>query len=545
MTARRSNITPLELALLAASSFFVIYATFSRTFGIDRLRDSLGGTLTADALEQIPAHPTLNKFEILVGKSITRVARLLPGNHNCLSQAIAAKRLLQVFRRESRIVIGLDQNRKSVKFESHAWLITHHGIVVGGEVAHRFTPVSIYSNSQASKEARGNNHLNDLLRITKKGLRKALREEALESIDPLNPAILELVEMHRVSGFIWQHGDFEEAPKQLKVLLSNAAKTQAFSGLTQALQGPEISSIFSEFGIRHVVIKGSTLAVLTGRGMSERGGGDVDLLVQEADVPAAHRLLLHHGFSPKVAFAPREGFAWRFWAFRDRELTYKNERFLVDLHWRVSKNGGLTGNTSAQVQRSVQIEIGGRRLPSLYSGDALIAASVHNYLDFCQNLRGLIDIVFLSNHTNLKIPGDAPREGKQLLADTLEFARALFGRDLIPAIDGLPAPSKKGVAYLLKLWHRNSLLPLVEAKSTYPGSDLFSGLAHALRYNLTFKETLRYFAKVSLAFPAYQEGRETTSIFGALYHRILELVLGKIPHIQARRNSKLERRFLD
>jgi hypothetical protein len=538
LNARQQRISPIELAAFAASSFFVVYGTLSRSLGVGLLKGSLGCPISPDVANVLPIQPTSDKFEAIVGQSIRRAARFVPGNHNCLSQAIAGKELLRILGRDSQIVIGFEADRKVVRFESHAWLVTDNGIVVGGEIAHQFNPVSIYSSSQPTRESNQVGPREQLILLVRGELRRRLFGEEFGGLSHPDTGIVELASSHRVTGFIANQVYLKESSERLGGVLRGAAKSQAIAGLTQVRDTVEVSSVFKEAGIRHLNIKGASLAVLSSRGMAERGGGDVDILVEEKDVPAAHFLLVNHGFSPKAAFTPMVGEAWKFWAFRDRELTYKRDQLFVDLHWRISKNGGLTADISKQLERSVEVKLGGDQVPSLSLGDALVAAAVHNYLDFCQNLRGLIDIVYLGNNTTIQIPIDTPPGGKQLLADTLEFVRGLLGDDLLQEIPGLPTPSRSGVAYLQKLWHRNSLLPLAEARSTYRGGEIIASLRHALRYGASLKEVLRFTLKVSLAFPDYQKGKKSTSVWSAFFHRAYELFSGRVPHIQARRKSR-------
>ena len=537
------NITVFEFALFATSSIFVIYGTLIRKLGAKSLRESLGRPVALNEVENFPTGPSLDRLELLLGKAVRRAARFIPGNHNCLSQAIAGQKLLGLFGKECHVAIGFDAHRKSERFESHAWLFTPHGVVLGGEVAHNFTPVSVHSNLPISASFQNRSQRDALVRIVKQALNKKLGGERSGSPVTLNSGLLEFASIHRLSGFIAEYTGSEVLQDELSHRLNDAAKVQAIAGLSQVRDSETVSFKFSESGIRHVVIKGATLAVLSGRGMTERGGGDVDILVLQRDIPAAHALLLREGFLPLAAFIPKVGFAWRFWAFRDRELSYQKDGIFVDLHWKVSKNAGLTPNTLVQLERSVPIELGRKHVPSLYAGDALVSAAVHNYLDFCQNLRGILDVVFLARNTSLVIPPDTPPGGKQLLADTLGFASDLLGQDFLTGIGGIPSPSKSGVAYLTKLWRRNSLGPLAEAKSTYPLGELLARLAHELRYHASFKEALRFILKVSLAFPKYEVNQKATTVWGALFHRGYELFSGRIPHIQARENSQRRPHF--
>jgi hypothetical protein len=545
MPSKNRKITPESMRLFAWASALVIKNSFVKALGSKQLRKALGVAAPPDPTKAISITPTAEPLEMLVGKSVRRAAKFLPGKYNCLSQAMAAQDMLHGLNRSSKIVIGFNANRRNERYDSHAWLITPNGVVVGGEIAADYTSVTVYSKEISKHESSSQGlvpDLADLLDVTRNALRKELgltkgEPDMLRSTN-LN---LTLAKSHRILQAVGGHKqvvvdrelDFDYQGKWLM--------SEAMAGLKLVQESQQVSNLFRDNGLEHLIFKGVALASLSGRNLTARGAGDVDVLINWWDVPKAHRILGAAGFRPKVAFEPKEGTMWKFWAFRDRELGYVKDQLHLDLHWRVPKNESLAARTANQLARASVISLAGVNVPTLSPGDALVAAAVHNYLDFCQNLRGIIDIVHLANLENVMVEKDVPAAGKNLLSDTLEFVKQLLGEEFIPPIPGIPAASKKRVGYLWKLWEKNSVVPLVEANVNFRGGELFGRFEHTVKYGFSLKEVARFIAKVLLDFPNYQTNRYSTGVLGALIHRLGQLLTGSIPHLKARRESQKPR----
>jgi hypothetical protein len=58
--------------------------------------------------------------------------------------------MLRVLKRQSHVFIGLRPSPEGGEWDSHAWVTTEDGTVIGGEVAPEFTPVTIYSRGLAN-----------------------------------------------------------------------------------------------------------------------------------------------------------------------------------------------------------------------------------------------------------------------------------------------------------------------------------------------------------------------------------------------------------
>lgn len=98
-----------------------------------------------------PATHELTQTENSISLAAKRASYWLPGEHNCLSQAIAGHAMLTQRGVRAPIVIGMKQAEGSSEWETHAWLVGAHGIVLGGEIAGQFTPTTIYHGRKSAR----------------------------------------------------------------------------------------------------------------------------------------------------------------------------------------------------------------------------------------------------------------------------------------------------------------------------------------------------------------------------------------------------------
>lgn len=124
------KITPRRLADVAWAAILL---------GRARLRTRQGGLARGSSSDdpQAPWPPLNDAQRRVIERSAWAVAvaaRYVPWRSDCLVQALAARRWLARHGIESRLVIGVPQ-QKGPRFEAHAWLLSHGITVTGGDVA--------------------------------------------------------------------------------------------------------------------------------------------------------------------------------------------------------------------------------------------------------------------------------------------------------------------------------------------------------------------------------------------------------------------------
>lgn len=537
------RFTPKALLYLAWALPLTLYGSLIRRRPASVLGKVLGTPTKPVENLQLNPQRTSDRTELLIGQSVMRASWLLPGDHNCLTQAIAAQQMLKVMGKPSQVIVGLGEDGGEEKRETHAWLITASGNVVGGEIAGEFTPVTVFG--QPSQGPRGSSIIKEnsvassqIAALVSRALQIELGIQILNEAEIIIDCdLVELARHHRVEGILISHAAAIGIPKGIENALLQQARSLVVAGLGLARDTLSAGSLFDSNGINHLVFKGVALSALCSRDLSARGAGDVDVLVDPKSVPKVHQMLIANGFTPKTSLVPLDKPIWRFWAFRDRELGYTRESIDMDLHWIVPRDAKLSASTSSQLARSQKVTISNGSVQTLCPGDALNACAVHIYVDFCQSLRLLVDLAYLSNIPGISLPDDVPEPGRQLVADVLEFARQVLGRSIFPVIPGVPRASERSVARLIRMWERNSEKPLAEASSHDYSWDYLARLKHELFYNSSFTQVARLISLILLDIPKYSEGNRPAGLISAVLLRLRQLATGTVPHRQTLKNS--------
>ncbi len=89
-----------------------------------------------------PAPSTFDKERLLVRWAVLVVARYSPVQFVCFPQCLAASALLRHRRIPSLLHYGV--TREDDKLITHTWLEAGGEIVIGGEVAHKFSTLATY-----------------------------------------------------------------------------------------------------------------------------------------------------------------------------------------------------------------------------------------------------------------------------------------------------------------------------------------------------------------------------------------------------------------
>jgi hypothetical protein len=539
-----SKITPKALLYFAWALPLTLYGSLIRRRSASVLGKVLGEPTKPSKDLQLNPQRTSDITELLIGQSVMRAARFLPGDHNCLTQAIAAQQMLKAIGKPSHVIIGLQENLGDEKWGTHAWLITASGNIVGGEIAGNFNPVTVFaqpSQSSTSDSIIGAvpSTSSRIAALVSKALQIELGMTTMSEAETnMDFDLVELARHHRVEGILISHAAAIGIPKDVERALFEKARSQVVGGLRLTQDTVSARSLFDDKGIEHLIFKGVALSALCSRDLSARGAGDVDVLVNSKSVPRVHRMLIENGFTPRTSLVPSDTPIWRFWAFRDRELGYTRGNLDIDLHWIVPRDTKLSASTTSQLARSQKVTIANGSLQTLCPGDALNACAVHIYVDFCHSLRLLVDLAYLSNIPGISLPADVPGPGRQLVADVLEFARRILGQSIFPPVPGVPTASEKSVSRLIRMWEQNSAKPLAEASSHDYSWDYVARLKHELFYNSSFTQVARLLSLILIDIPKYSKGGRPAGLATALMLRLRQLATGTVPHRQTLKNSR-------
>lgn len=174
---------------------------------------------------------------------------------------------------------------------------------------------------------------------------------------------------------------------------ANALKSLMFSGeLCKILEN------FRDLGIGAISYKGPVLAVQAYGDAALREFGDVDIILRQRDIDAAHGAMCALGYRPRFPWIHTEEMKRR---FVPGEYAYIGPRnALVELHTEVTlRHFPSPPNLDDVFARAITVPLDGRQVPALSSADLLSFLSVHGSKDLWERIGWVVDIAELLRNT--------------------------------------------------------------------------------------------------------------------------------------------------
>lgn len=177
------------------------------------------------------------------------------------------------------------------------------------------------------------------------------------------------------------------------------ARARSLTGLRLAILYRAVGATLSglvEAGLDPIVLKGAALGQLVYPDPTMRTFGDLDLLLRERDVLAAHRALLAQGFEADqdpTDLPPRlvpqiSVYELKYW-HRARQL-------LVEIHVDDPFSSGLAArDLDGYWLRAVPIDVGGVRVKALSLDDQVLQLCTHAHYHSYMRLNWLSDLAFI------------------------------------------------------------------------------------------------------------------------------------------------------
>jgi len=219
--------------------------------------------------------------------------------------------------------------------------------------------------------------------------------------------LLHMAAYHEVTPFLYQSLN-KICPKLLPQTILKELSHRFYSNfaynlfLTQELH--KILELFTAHDIRAIPFKGPILAISAYNTLALRQFRDLDILVQERDVPLATKLLVSQGYElpsqladiQEKPYLQYEQFLESSSYQRCYDFIRNDERIAVELHW------GLTGkNFSYPVEfqdlwsRIQFVSLENIAVPSFSSEDLLLYLCVHGSRHCWEELKWICDIAEL------------------------------------------------------------------------------------------------------------------------------------------------------
>jgi hypothetical protein len=180
-----------------------------------------------------------------------------------------------------------------------------------------------------------------------------------------------------------------------------AALARAFqdnTGNSMALTGEllRLLELFAGKGVSVLPYKGPTLAMSAYGNLALRQFGDLDFLVRKEDALRAQEALLASGFQSGLRLSSRRRKAY-LRAYDEFALTGPNGRFLVELHWAVTRRYfSVPLDIQPFWERAAAVPIGNRAVPAPCADDMLLVLCLHAAKHCWTHLSMVSDIAWLA-----------------------------------------------------------------------------------------------------------------------------------------------------
>lgn len=259
------------------------------------------------------------------------------------------------------------------------------------------------------------------------GLTVTHSEIAWETLEP--QVVVEAAARHRVVGLLLTSPAVALLPERATHALGTSARRQALLGMKQAEQTRRLVSAFSASRVRYLVMKGQAFSTVVYGDWLVRGvAADLDLLIMEDSVEAAHILLTGLGYScgtDGLRRPPLRGWRGAYGRWLHYERSYSAPGQLnVDVHWRPVPGSAPWTKFESLWERREQIVLHGIELDTPGPAECIRIAAAQGIPDGWPTLRSAVDFLSAANRV------DQPELDSLCSSDRLVAA----ARNLAPGI---------------------------------------------------------------------------------------------------------------
>ena len=214
------------------------------------------------------------------------------------------------------------------------------------------------------------------------------------------PGFLLLVRHHRLVPLVahnLQAAVGESRTPEIEIVLRELRRlsaANAHESLRSLAELRRLCLAFQAHDIAARVLKGLPLAQSVFGNLSLRAAGDIDLLIDEAAIVEADKVLQglgYRGLFQVDRFSPRQ---LTFYRSHWKDVAYQNPAngYEVDLHWRCFRNREMPGFGLCSGPEHESVGFGGFRVDTLPRMEGLLYLCVHGTLDGWLYLKSLVDV---------------------------------------------------------------------------------------------------------------------------------------------------------
>lgn len=196
----------------------------------------------------------------------------------------------------------------------------------------------------------------------------------------------------------------DACPKATLSLLRNLCYTNAQRNLFQTAELLKILNLFEAHGIPAISFKGPVLAASAYSNIALRQFGDLDILVQEQDIPKATDLLISQGYKlpPELVEVQQRPYL-QFDNFRESvqyrksyDFVHQDQKVVIELHWLLSQKYFPFSVDFQQLwENRESVSLVSTTVSHFSPEDSLLHLCMHGAKDAWVRMKGICDVAQL------------------------------------------------------------------------------------------------------------------------------------------------------
>jgi hypothetical protein len=319
------------------------------------------------------------------------------------------------------------------------------------------------------------------------------------------PALISLAQENGLLPLVCEHLQeigADGVPEEVLSQLSEENRHNAMRTLVLCAELAKIAGRFSEKGIPFVPCKGPALGIRAYGNPALRQFDDLDIVVPQRCMAAAHDEMIALGYESKAA-------RWRCAPMNARAIPGEYvfirmaDGCMAELHTEMTlRHFPLRPDVEAMIRRCGRITMNGREVPAFASGDELLMLAVHGAKDFWARLIWVADFAEIASYSADISWGRVLAEARRLkltrmLKLGLWLAHEILGAELRKEIAAM-METDRAVARM----GRGIRAGFIEGKESPEG--ILRRSLYRIRMTESFGDGLRYWARLSTA-PAEED----------------------------------------
>ena len=230
--------------------------------------------------------------------------------------------------------------------------------------------------------------------------------------------------------------DCEDIPSELLQIAQKALKQSKLHLLKLSGELARLSKLFEEKKISWLSIKGPALALQLYGDVTARQSGDLDILVNEADLDKASDILVQAGYNfiyDPTNFNPTQ---IRFWKkhYKDAFLTHPTKNICIELHWRLVINSRVFDQINFFENKNL-ISIANHKIPTFERNVNVLYLCYHAACHSWRRLFWLWDMTKVFHDADTRQIEELAENMHQagldeMLGQTVYLSRLLFGIEI-------------------------------------------------------------------------------------------------------------------